>query len=79
MLKNFFLIILSNQPCQTLPMGSLLFIDIFVEFYNSVFFKILFIHERNRERESETQAEGEAGSLREAQCGTRSQDPGIMI
>ena len=27
-------------------------------------------------REAETQAEGEAGSLQEARCGTRSQDPG---
>ena len=28
------------------------------------------------EREAETQAKGEAGSLHGAQCGTRSQDPG---
>ena len=33
--------------------------------------------EREREREAETQAEGEAGSMQGAQCGTRSQDPGI--
>ena len=33
------------------------------------------MHERYRE--AETQAEGEAGCLREARCGTRSQDPGI--
>ena len=31
--------------------------------------------ERERERGSETQAEGEAGSLREARCGTRSRVP----
>ena len=37
-----------------------------------------FINERQREREVETQAEGEAGSLQGAQCGTRSQDSGIM-
>ena len=30
------------------------------------------------QREVETQAEEEAGSLWGAQCGTRSQDPGIM-
>ena len=30
-----------------------------------------------REREAETQAEGEAGPLQGAQRGTRSQDPGI--
>ena len=32
---------------------------------------------RGTEREAETQAEGEAGSLQEARRGTRSQDPGI--
>ena len=44
------------------------------------FFKryYLFIHERHTEREVETQAEGEAGSLRGARCETQSQDPGIM-
>ena len=30
---------------------------------------------RDTQREPETQAEGEAGSLQGAQCGTRSQDP----
>ena len=37
--------------------------------------KILFIHESHTEREAETQAEGEAGSLQEAWPGTRSRDP----
>ena len=32
---------------------------------------------RDPEREAETQAEGEAGSLQGAWCGTRSQDPGM--
>ena len=32
---------------------------------------------RERGREAETQAEGEAGSLQGAQCGTQSQDPGV--
>ena len=38
----------------------------------NIYFKrfYLFIHERHREREAETQAEGEAGSMQEAQCGT---------
>ena len=36
-------------------------------------FLILFIHERHRE--TGTQAEGEAGSMQEARCGIRSQDP----
>ena len=31
---------------------------------------------RDTEREAETQAEGEAGSMQGAPCGTRSQDPG---
>ena len=31
---------------------------------------------RDTEREAETQAEGEAGSLWGAWCGTQSQDPG---
>ena len=33
---------------------------------------------RHTEREAETQAEGEAGSLQGAQCGTRFWDPGIV-
>ena len=32
---------------------------------------------RDREREAETQEEGEAGSLQGAPFGTRSQDPGF--
>ena len=34
--------------------------------------KILFIHERQRERKAETQAERKAGSTQGAQCRTRS-------
>ena len=34
--------------------------------------------EREREREAETQAEGGAGSMQEAWCGTQSQDSTIM-
>ena len=30
-------------------------------------------------RDTETQAEGEAGSMQGAQCGTRSQDPGLKV
>ena len=43
------------------------------------FFKIfyLFIHERHRKIEADTQAEREAGSMQGAQCGTRSRDSGI--
>ena len=39
------------------------------------FFKILFINERHTKREAETQAEGEAGSMQGARCGTRSRIP----
>ena len=37
-----------------------------------LFFKrfYLFIHERHTQREVETQAEGEAGSMQGARCGT---------
>ena len=35
-----------------------------------VFFKILFIYLFMREREAETQVEGEAGSMQGAHCGT---------
>ena len=45
-----------------------------LEFYFLRFY--LFIL-RDTQRETETQAEGEVGSLREAGCGTQSQDPGI--
>ena len=33
---------------------------------------------RDTQREAETQAEGEAGSMQGAQCGTRSRDSRIM-
>ena len=38
----------------------------------------LFIHDRHRETEAETQEEGGAGSMQGARWGTRSQVPGIM-
>ena len=41
-------------------------------------FIYLFIHDKQREREVETQAEGEAGSMQGARCGTRSQDLRVM-
>ena len=44
-----------------------IYIYFFLRFY-------LFIHER--QREAETQAEGEAGSMQGARCGTRSWIPG---
>ena len=42
-----------------------------------IFLKLLFIYSRETQREAETQAEGEIGSLQEARCRTRSQDPVI--
>ena len=41
------------------------------------FFKIFYLLISDTEREAETQAEGEAGSLQGPRCGTRSQDPRI--
>ena len=38
----------------------------------------LFIHERHKRRETETQAEGEAGSMQGAGCATQSWVPKIM-
>ena len=41
------------------------------------FFKdFIYLFMRDTQRESETQAEGEVGSLQGTQCGARSQDPG---
>ena len=37
----------------------------------------LFMRDTEKEREAETQAEGEAGSMQGAQCGTRSLDSSI--
>ena len=37
----------------------------------------IYLFMRDTKRESETKAEGEAGSLWGARCGTRSQDPGV--
>ena len=42
------------------------------------FLKFIYSWETQREREAETQAEGEAGSMQGARCGTQSRDPGIM-
>ena len=48
--------------------------EILFFFFKSL--KILFIYSWETQREAETQAEGEAGSLWGAPCGTRSQTPG---
>ena len=43
-----------------------------------LFFKdFIYLFMRDTEREAETQAEGEAGSMQGARCRTRSQDPGV--
>ena len=36
------------------------------------------MHERHRERDAETQAEGEAGSMQGSRCGIQSWDSRIM-
>ena len=48
--------------------------------HSDSFFKKYFIYlfMRNTERGAETQAEGEAGTLQRARCGTQTRDPGIM-
>ena len=41
-------------------------------------FIYLFMRDTGREREAETQVEGETSSMQGARCGTRSQNPEIM-
>ena len=38
----------------------------------------IYLFVRHTEREAETQAEGEAGSMQGAQCGTQTRHSGIM-
>lgn len=45
-------------------------LDLFIIFKDFIY---LFMRDTHREREAETQAEGEASSMQGAQCGTRSQ------
>ena len=55
-----------EQPCcEPSQRLSVLTCEFFFLFY-------LLIHERHRQREAETQAEGEAGSMQGARCGTQS-------
>ena len=58
------------EPFQALRPGSSGGQDIGVHFFSCFVF-----HER--QREAETEAKGEAGSMQGAQCGTQSQDRGI--
>ena len=53
-------------------LGFLGFLFLLFAAESNLFFSrfCLFIHERHREREAEIQAEGEAGSMWEAQCRT---------
>ena len=52
-----------------LPRGAWAFSFLFFSFLFFLRF-YLFIHERHTQREAETQAEGEAGSMQGARCGT---------
>ena len=69
---------IENQVLRFLTQCSFYFI--FLKWYIIVVFVLrfyLFIHKTQTEREAETQAEGEAGSLLGAQSKTRSKDPRI--
>ena len=52
---------------------------VFFLFCFVLFFKILLIYSWEIQREAETYAEGEAGSMQGAWCGTRSWDSRIML
>ena len=63
-----------HGACFSLCLCLCLSLSVFLKNKKIKYFfkKILFIHETQREREAETQAEGEAGSMQGALCGTRS-------
>ena len=64
-----------------IPLGLSLstYLSPLIDFYFIFIFKdFIYLFTRDTEREAETQAEGEPGSMRGARWGTRSQDPGIM-
>ena len=51
--------------------------DFFFNVYFFLRFSSIYSWGTQREREAETQADGEAGSIQGARCGTLSQDPGV--
>ena len=55
-----------------------IFASIFLKFLYYFFKDFIYLFMRDTEREAETQAEGEAGPLQGARCGTRSQGPRVM-
>ena len=52
--------------------------DLIIFFIFYFFKNLIYLFMSDTQREAETQVEGEAGSMQEARCGTRSQDMGIM-
>ena len=70
-------IMVSGQENMVFKMEEVMYPKDFTFFYLFVYFLgfYLFIHEM--QREAETQAEGEGGSLQGAHCGTLSQDPRV--
>ena len=63
---------------DTKPLSGYMFQQT-TEFVFIIFKKdIIYLFMRDTQREAETQAEGEAGSMQGARCGTRSRHPGIM-
>ena len=65
-----------NAKTNTVLKTQFLGPPLFFKFY--IFVKISFIYSREIQRGKKTQAEGEAGAPWGAQCGTGSQDSGIM-
>ena len=62
----------------TLPLSTVMHVTGTNEFHAKFsFFKILSIYSQETQRETETQAEEQAGSLQGAPCRTRSQDPRV--
>ena len=55
----------------------MIYIVFYYENYSFISQDFIYLFMRDTERGAETQAEGEAGSMRGALCGTRFLDPGI--
>ena len=59
------------EPCEMTYFWESILKELKLFYFILFFLKILLIHEKHREIEAETQAEGEAGPTQGAQCGTQ--------